>query len=131
MHNCEKEFKVLKSQMEAEENKTEKMKETIKGLSSNKLQLEQEVEHLKEQLAQNAQKHASKGKQTAGQQRQAMERLYSGLTFFSWVHLDQMLWSLKEPWRKRLFLDEINEDKDCPLPPMEGYPECQEKLKVM
>lgn len=65
MHNYEREFKALKIQMEAEENKTEKMEETINGLSSNKLQLEQEVAHLKDVLAQKAE---NKGKQTAGQQ---------------------------------------------------------------
>lgn len=64
MHNYDRECKALKIQMEAEENKTEKMEETIKGLISNKLQLEQEVVHLKELLAQKAEKHTSKGKQT-------------------------------------------------------------------
>lgn len=122
MHNYEREFKALKIQMEAEGNKTEKMEEMIKGLSSNKVQLEQEVAHLKELLAQKAEKHTSKGKQTTGQQWQKKN---------SWLHLNQKFWSLKEPWRKHLFLDEIIEDKDCPLPPMDGYPECQGKLKVM
>ncbi|XP_056895505.1 alpha-1,6-mannosylglycoprotein 6-beta-N-acetylglucosaminyltransferase A-like isoform X2 [Takifugu flavidus] len=87
MHNYEGEFKALKIQMEAEENKTEKMEETIKGLLSNKLQLEQEVAHLKELLVQKAEEHTNK--------------------------------------------DKINEDKDCPLPPMDGYPECLGKLKWM
>lgn len=122
MHSYERAFKALKIQMEAEENKTAKMEEAIKGLRSNKLQLEQEVAHLKKLLAQKAEKHTNKCKQTAGQQWQKKKN--------SWLQLNQKFWSLKEPWRKHLFLDEIN-DEDCPLPPMDGYPECQGKLKVM
>lgn len=81
MHNYEREFKALKIQMEAEENKTGKMEEMIKRLSSTKLQLEQEVKRLKEQLAQKAEKHASKGRETDGLQWQKKKN--------SWLHLNQ------------------------------------------
>lgn len=88
MHKYEIKFKSLKIQMEAQENKTEKMEETIKGLSSNKLQLEQEVAHLKELLTQKAEKHTNKGKQTAGQQWQKKKN--------SWFQLNQKFLSLND-----------------------------------
>lgn len=112
VRNYEREFKAIQMQMKEEENKTKMEEEMIKGLNSDKLKLEQEVAQLKELLVQK-EKEAKTSKKAAGHHLPPVENRRNQ----------------KNPF-KCLFSDEMNEDKNCSLPPMDGYPECQKKIQV-
>lgn len=122
-HTFESKLKVLQIQMKAEKNKTLMSEEVIKGLKSDKAHLQQEVARLKELLAQKTEKQVKTGKLQDAICNQDT-KLYLGLTFkkqrCSRSHLNIYF----------IYLDEMTEDKNCPLPPMDGYPECKGKLKV-
>lgn len=62
MYNTEREVKARQIQITAEGEKIQEMEEMIKGLNSYKLQLEQEVAHLKKLLALKAENHIDKGR---------------------------------------------------------------------
>lgn len=62
LYNTEREVKARQIQITAEGEKIQEMEEMIKGLNSYKLQLEQEVAHLKKLLALKAENHIDKGR---------------------------------------------------------------------
>ncbi|XP_028249403.1 alpha-1,6-mannosylglycoprotein 6-beta-N-acetylglucosaminyltransferase A-like [Parambassis ranga] len=89
-----KELRAFQQEVEAEKGKGQVKDEMIKELRSDKVYLQQQVNHLEELLKQHVEQEQRKTQQVKSE-------------------------------------DELKEGTNCPLPPMDGYPDCEGKIKWM
>ncbi|XP_054471699.1 alpha-1,6-mannosylglycoprotein 6-beta-N-acetylglucosaminyltransferase A-like [Anoplopoma fimbria] len=147
------EFQSLQIKMEEEKEKGQLRNEMTEDLRSDKLQLQQEVAHLKKllQLQEEAvspppplgdykeELHSLQIKMEAEKEKEKLKdemiknlrsdklQLQHQVSF-----VEKLLKPKEEKEEKKVKTDEqIKGDENCPLPPLDGYPHCKDTIKVM
>ncbi|XP_049905860.1 alpha-1,6-mannosylglycoprotein 6-beta-N-acetylglucosaminyltransferase A-like [Epinephelus moara] len=152
LRNYKEELQSLQIKMEAEKEKEKMRDEMIKELRSEKLHLQQHVAQVEKLLKLQAEKVKSvspppplksykeeflslqikmEAEKEKGQMRdETIKELRSDKIQLQQqvAHLEELLKLQAEQGKTE---DQIIEDKNCPLPPMDGYPDCMKKLKWM
>nr|XP_046260078.1 alpha-1,6-mannosylglycoprotein 6-beta-N-acetylglucosaminyltransferase A-like isoform X2 [Scatophagus argus] len=122
------ELRALQIEMRAEKKKGQMRDEIVAELRSDKLKLQQQVSNLEKLLKLQAEKDGQKKDEMVKDLRSYSLQLQQQV-----AHFEELLklQADKNDTKVQQSDNQTKEDDNCPLPPVDGYPQCKGKIKWM